>query len=124
SASHGTMSDRANKVGWRSRLKGVLRGGFTAVLYMAIANILAPAEKPWGFSTLALKRHRLRLLANKLGVRQRSLLFALVTHALNGEGANKAMSKKVIGAAYTMLDTRRNDADDDFFRVRALEAKF
>jgi hypothetical protein len=23
-----------------------------------------------------------------------------------------------------MLDTRRNDADDDFFRVRALEAKF
>ena len=124
SASHGTMSDQANKVGWRSRLKGVLRGGFTAMLYIAIANILAPAEKPWGFRTLALKRHRLRLLANKLGVRQRSLLFALVTHALNGEGEDKAMSKKVIGAAYTMLDTKRNDADDDFFRVRALEAKF
>lgn len=124
SASHGTMSDRSNKVGWRSRLKGVLRGGFTAMLYIAIANILAPAEKPWGFKTLALQRHRLRLLANKLGVRQRSLLFALVTHALNGEGEEKAMSKKVIGAAYTMLDTKRNDADDDFFRVRALEAKF
>ncbi|MGV8954741.1 MAG: hypothetical protein ACOH2M_26830, partial [Cypionkella sp.] len=76
------------------------------------------------FKTLAIKRHRLRLLANKLGVRQRSLMFALVTHALNGEGEEKAMSKKVIGAAYTMLDTNRNDADDDFFRVRALEAKF
>ena len=84
----------------------------------------AAKEKPWGFKTLALKRHRLRLLANKLGVRQRSLMFALVTHALNGEGADKHMSKKVIGAAYTMLDGKRHDADDDFFRVRALEAKF
>jgi hypothetical protein len=47
-----------------------------------------------------------------------------VTHALNGEGEEKLMSKKVIGAAYTMLDTTRNSTDDDFFRVRALEAKF
>ncbi len=124
SASHGTMSDRSNRLGWRARLSGALRGGFTATLYIIIANILAPAEKPWGFRTLALGRHRLRKLANKLGVRQRSLLFALVTHALNGTGAEKSMHKKVIGAAYTMLDTRRNDADDDFFRVRALEAKF
>jgi hypothetical protein len=124
SAAHGTMSDKNNKVGLLPRLKGMLNGGFTAVTYILLANILAPAEKPWGFKTLALERHRLRRLANKLGVRQRSLLFALVTHALNGEGEEKAMSKKVIGAAYTMLDTKRNDADDDFFRVRALEAKF
>lgn len=124
SASHGTMSDKANKLGWAARLKGALQGGATALIYIAIANILAPAEKPWGFRTLALKRQRLRALAHKLDVRQRSLMFALVTHALNGEGEDKAMSKKVIGAAYTMLDTKRNDADDDFFRVRALEAKF
>ena len=50
-----------------------------------------------------IETHRLRLLANKLGVRQRSLMFALVTHALNGEGAEKHMSKKVIGAAYTSV---------------------
>lgn len=124
SASHGTMSDQSNKLGFGARLKGMMRGGLTAVIYIVLANLLAPAEKPWGFKTLALERHRLRKLANKLGVRQRSLLFALVTHALNGEGEEKAMSKKVIGAAYTMLDTKRNDADDDFFRVRALEAKF
>lgn len=124
SAGHGTMSNKANKLPWTSRLHSAFRGGMTAFIYIAIANLLAPKEKPWGFSTLAIKRHRLRLLANKLGVRQRSLLFALVTHALNGEGEEKAMSKKVIGAAYTMLDTKRNDADDDFFRVRALEAKF
>ncbi|WP_417310723.1 hypothetical protein [Devosia sp.] len=124
SAGHGIMSDKSNKVGLVSRVKGKLRGWTTTFLYIVIANILAPAEKPWGFKTLALKRHRLRLLANKLGVRQRSLMFALVTHALNGEGADKHMSKKVIGAAYTMLDGKRHDADDDFFRVRALEAKF
>lgn len=121
---HGTMSDKANKLPWQSRLQSAISGGLTVVISLVLATLLSPAEKPWGFKTLAISRHRLRLLANKLGVRQRSLMFALVTHALNGEGEEKAMSKKVIGAAYTMLDTKRNNADDDFFRVRALEAKF
>jgi len=89
-----------------------------------LANLLAPKDLPWGFKTLAIKRHRLRLLANRLGVRQRSLMFALVTYALNGDGPDKDMSKNVIGAAYTMLDGKRNSGDDDFFRVRALQAKF
>ncbi len=124
SAGHGVMSDKTNKVGLKARIAGTLRGWGMTFMYVTLANLLAPPEKPWGFKTLALKRHRLRLLANKLGVRQRSLMFALVTHALNGEGAEKHMSKKVIGAAYTMLDGKRHDADDDFFRVRALEAKF
>ena len=124
SASHGIMSDKSNKVGLGARIQGKLRAWAMTFIYITLANLLAPPEKPWGFKTLALKRHRLRLLANRLGVRQRSLMFALVTHALNGEGAEKHMSKKVIGAAYTMLDGKRHDADDDFFRVRALEAKF
>ena len=124
SAGHGTMSDKGHKLPLGARLKSAFRGGMMAFIYIVLANILAPADKPWGFKTLAIKRHRLRLLANKLGVRQRSLMFALVTHALNGEGEEKLMSKKVIGAAYTMLDTTRNSTDDDFFRVRALEAKF
>lgn len=123
-AGHGVQSDKANKLPFGERLKSALRGGMTAFIYLVLANILAPKEQPWGFKTLAIERHRLRLLANKLGVRQRSLMFALVTHALNGEGAEKLMSKKVIGAAYTMLDPKRNNTDDDFFRVRALEAKF
>ncbi|MDV3251868.1 hypothetical protein DevBK_11035 [Devosia sp. BK] len=123
-AGHGVQSDKTNKLPFGTRLKSALRGGMTAFIYLVLANILAPKEQPWGFKTLAIERHRLRLLANKLGVRQRSLMFALVTHALNGEGAEKLMSKKVIGAAYTMLDTKRNNTDDDFFRVRALEAKF
>jgi hypothetical protein len=124
SAGHGVQSDKGHKLPLGDRLKLGAKGWMTTLIYLVMANILAPREKPWGFKTLALERHRLRRLANKLGVRQRSLMFALVTHALNGEGEEKHMSKKVIGAAYTMLDTKRNSTDDDFFRVRALEAKF
>jgi hypothetical protein len=118
------MSDKSNKVSLGARARGFFRAQLMAWTYITLANLLAVKEKPWGFKTLAVKRHRLRLLANRLGVRQRSLYFALVTYALNGEGPDKHMSKNVIGAAYTMLDGKRHDADDDFFRVRALQAKF
>lgn len=122
SASHGVMSDQANKVSLRARLGAKLRGWLMTWTFLILGNLLAAEEKPWGFKTLAIKRHQLRLLANRLGVRQRSLYFALVTHALNGDEKN--MSKKMIGANYTMLDPKRNSADDSFFRVRALQAKF
>lgn len=123
-AAHGVMSDKSNKVPLWTRFTSALRGLSLTLMYVIIANIMAPKEQPWGFKTLAIKRHRLRLLANRLGVRQRSLYFALVTHALNGDGPEKHMDKRVIGAAYTMLDEKRTASDDDFFRVRALEAKF
>ena len=122
SAGKGIMSDKNNKVGLWPRITGSLKAWSITLLYVVIGLIMAPAEKPFGFKTLAISRHRLRRLANRLGVRQRSLYFALVTHALNG--TEKALNKKVIGAAYTMLDGARNNADDDFFRVRALEAHF
>lgn len=124
SAGHGIMSDKSNKISWLQRVSSVLRAWLMTGMYLGIALVMAPAEQPFGFKTLAISRHRLRRLANKLGVRQRSLYFALVTYALNGEGKDKIWSQKVIGAAYTMLDTKRTSADDDFFRVRALEAKF
>ncbi|MGN6102480.1 MAG: hypothetical protein ACTHOR_15160 [Devosia sp.] len=123
-AAHGVMSDTSRTVGLATKMKGKFRAWMMAWTYIILGNLLAPEELPWGFRTLAIRRHRLRLLANRIGVRQRSLMFALVSFALNGEGPDKHMSKKVIGAAYTMLDSKRHDADDDFFRVRALEAKF
>jgi hypothetical protein len=123
-AAHGVMSDKKNKVPFFSRLGSVLKAQSMTWTYLILANLLAVKEKPWGFSTLAIERQRIRVLAARLGVRQRSLMFALATYALNGDGPEKHMSKKVIGAAYTMLDGRRHEADDDFFRVRALMAKF
>jgi hypothetical protein len=124
SASHGTMSDQKNKLPLWQRIKSGAHGMALTLTYIALGNLLATKEKPWGFKTLAIKRHRLRLLANRLGVRQRSLYFALVTHALNGEGKEKYFSEKVVAAAYTMLDGNRNASDDNFFRVRSLQAKF
>lgn len=123
-AGHGVQSDKGHKLPFAERFGSAAKGWGLATIYMLAALVLAPPVNPWGFRTLAIERHRLRRLANKLGVRQRSLMFALVTYALNGDGAEKHMSKKVIGAAYTMLDSKRNSADDDFFRVRALEARF
>ena len=124
SAAHGVMSDQQNKLPFWPRFKAAASGMSLTLSYVLLGNLLAAKERPWGFKTLAIKRHRLRLLANRLGVRQRSLYFALVTHALNGEGAEKYFSEKVVGAAYTMLDGNRNASDDNFFRVRALQAKF
>jgi len=123
-AGHGIMSDKKNRLSFLQRARGVLRAWMMTAMYLGIAVLMAPPEKPMGFRTLAISRHRLRRLANKIGVRQRSLYFALVTYALNGDGKNKFFSNKVIGAAYTMLDSKRYASDDDFFRVRALEAKF
>jgi hypothetical protein len=124
SAAHGVMSDKKKSLSLWQRLSGFVQGQALTWSFMILVNLLAAKEQPWGFRTLAIKRHRLRLLANRIGVRQRSLYFALVTYALNGEGAQKHMNKNVIGAAYTMLDGNRNAADDDFFRVRALMARF
>jgi hypothetical protein len=125
SAAHNSMSAKANKIGLLSRIGSFFHAQFLAWSYILAANLLAPPLKPWGFKTLAIKRHRLRLLANRLGVRQRSLYFALVTYALNGDGPEKHFRKKVIGAAYTLLgDSGRNELEDDFLRVRALQAKF
>jgi hypothetical protein len=124
SAAHGVMSDKDNKISLGARILGTVNAWAMTLIYVGLGLTFAPPAKPFGFKTLAISRHRLRLLANRLGVRQRSLYFALVTHALNGEGPDKYLAKKVVGAAYTMLDGNRNNADDDFFRVRALQAKF
>jgi hypothetical protein len=122
-ANHGIQSNKSNKVGIGARLKGAFGAGLGVAIHLFFAHILSPADKPWGFKTLALRRDRLRHLANRLGVRQRSLYFAIVTHALHSD-TDRRLNQEVIAAAYTMLDTRRTEIDDDFFRVRALGAKF
>jgi hypothetical protein len=126
SQSAARASDRSGsrKIGPGTRLLNAVQAQLMVWAYIAAANILAPNEQPWGYKTLAIKRHRLRLLANRLGVRQRSLYYALVTYALNGEGPRKHMSKRVIGAAYTLLGGKPTDGDDGWLRVKAMQAKF
>jgi hypothetical protein len=122
-ANHGIQSNTGNKLGWLKRVRGAISGYFMATLFAGAGNLVNAPERPLHFRTLALSRHRLRALSNKLGVRQRSLYFALTTFALLSE-KERRVKEKVITAAYTMLDTNRTASDDDFFRVRALQASF
>jgi hypothetical protein len=114
---------QGRKVGLLLRLATGVRGQFMAWSYIALAQVFAAKVKPWGFKTLAIKRLRLKTLAARLGVRQRSLYFALVTHGLH-VGGEAHVSKAVIAVAYTLLEGHRTEIDDDFLRVRALLAKF
>ncbi|MEQ1900175.1 MAG: hypothetical protein ABL866_05535 [Devosia sp.] len=122
-ANHGIQSDKANKLSWFKRFRGAVSGYLMASLFAGVGNIANAPERPLHFRTLALPRQRIRALAGKLGVQQRSLYFALTTFALLSE-KERRVKEKVITAAYTMLDTNRTASDDDFFRVRALQASF
>ena len=121
-SSHGTMSSAANKVSWRKRLSFAAVTALTLPLHMISAHLLSPKVVDMGFRSLAFERAALRRVANRLGVRQRSLMFALVMYAINDGG--KGFSPEKIRGIYTMLDSERHDYDDDFFRVRSLEAIF
>ncbi len=121
-ANHGIQKNKGNKVPFGARLKGALRAGLGAAIHLFFAHVLSPPDNPTQFRTLALSRDRMRKLANRLGVRQRALYFAIVTYALHS-AKDRRFNEHVITAAYTMLDTNRNAVDDDFFRVRALMAK-
>ena len=122
-AGHGIQSDKSKKVPFGARARAFLSGMIGASLHLFFAYVMAPPDKPTRFRTLPIARDRVRRLANALGVRQRSLYFALVTHGLHSK-TDRNHNKSVITAAYTMLDTNRHAGDDDFFRVRTLMAKF
>ena len=122
-ANHGIQSDTKRRETWFKRFRQGFRGSMMAWIYSIAGNLLNAPERKLHYRTLAISRHRARVLANKLGIRQRSLYFALVTYALHSE-RDRRVKEKLITAAYTMLDTKRTASDDDFFRVRALEAKF
>ncbi|MBU2533288.1 MAG: hypothetical protein KKB37_11145 [Alphaproteobacteria bacterium] len=96
--------------------------GLAAILHLVIANLLAPKKLNMGFATLAIERSRLRRIADKFGVRQRSLMFAVVMYALNQ--AKGGFNAKKISAAYTGLDDDRAKKGDSYFRVRTLRTQF
>ncbi len=119
---HGTMSSPKNKAPLSKRLGLGALAALTLPLHMISAHLLSPGKVEMGFRTLVFDRSRLRDISRRLGVRQRSLMFGVVMFALNKKG--QGFSKKKIRSIYTMLDTERHDFDDDFFRVRSLDAIF
>ena len=123
-AAHGVMSDQTHKKSVGAKLNATFGAWMMTSIYWVMGMLFGGADEPWGFKTLAIERNRLRKLSNRIGVRQRALMFGLVAYALHSDGHGKLNNKRVIAANYTMLDTNRHADDDAFFRVRALEAKF
>ncbi len=122
SAAHGRLSNKTNKLPFRQRLRFTLVGTLAGTINLALAHATRRPERDMGFRTVALKRDQLRRVSRKLGVGQRALMFSLVMYALNQ--GKTPVNPNVISVAYTMLDTTRHDADDDFFRVNVLMTKF
>jgi hypothetical protein len=118
-----TAPEPKSRLPFKRRLGLAVGSTLGALIQLYLSNARPAPPKELGFRSLAIERSRLRDLANRIGVRQRSLMFALITQALNV--AEKGPEAAVITAAYTMLDhSSRTEADDDMFRVRALDAKF
>lgn len=122
SAAHGAISDKKNRVPLRDKLKFKMIGAISGTVQMIMAHAGNGAPKDIGFKTVALDRQQVRRVAQSVGVGQRALMFALVMHALNDGG--KGVHPKVISTAYTMLDTNRQETDDNFFRVNTVLTKF
>jgi len=122
SAGHGIMSVAKNRAPLSKKLILGSLVALTLPLHMISAHLLSPKKVDMGFRSIVFDRLTLRRIAIRLGVRQRSLMFGVVMFALNKGG--KGFGSKKIRSIYTMLDTDRHDFDDDFFRVRSLDAAF
>jgi hypothetical protein len=114
-------SNVADEVPLTQRLIQGMIISLVTLFHLILAHLKAPPLTEMEFATLTFKRALLRRVADKLGVRQRTLLFALVMFALNKD--NK-LDKKSIRAAYTGLDDDRSRKGDDYFRVRTIRARF
>jgi hypothetical protein len=123
SASHGTMSDKSNRPPLFKRVVNGVLSFAMAMIYLVWGPLVGGSEKPVGFAAIAIDRHRLRRIANGLGITQRALYFALVTHAVNG-GTRGRIHGTRLATAYTRLGADRSDTDDDFFRVRNVDVRF
>jgi len=108
---------------FKARFKLGIASTIGAALQLYFSHAKPSPVKDIRFKSLAVERERIRDLANRIGVRQRSLMFGLITQALNV--ADKEPNHSFVAAAYTMLDhSNRTQADDDQFNVRALLANF
>lgn len=104
------------------RLKIAAFAGFLAPAQLLLAAFIAPRTVDYGHASVVLERVRLRRVALALGVRQRSLMFALVAYALNG---GSGFNKKSLFCTYTDLEAPQTfNTGNEFFRFRLMEATF
>ena len=91
-------------------------------LQLLAAQLLVPKKTDAHYRALCVERERLKRIATKLDISQRSLIFSLSTFVLNDGG--KGFSAKTISAMYADLDgASQFQTNDDFFRFRMVALK-
>lgn len=118
---HGKMNNPDNRVGWLEKLGYSVTAAIVAPYQMILAYLFAPPPSEHVFESYCLERQQLRQAAARLDVRQRAVMFALVMWSMYRNRDTNEPHK--IRIHYTNLTDERSNADDDFFRVRAIEAK-
>ena len=108
---------------------GPLRGAALAFAGAAVAPFhlamsrLPGREAPGGRATVIdIDRGAVRRLAGRLGVRQRSLLFTLALHSLNGDARDRP--KKAHLVSYSTLPEARTTLEDSALNLRMQVARF
>lgn len=123
STGHGTLSAPTQDY---SLLRRIAYGATAALLgpaQLLAALAVAPRRTDKTCKSLVFRREQLRRVAAKLGLRQRSLMFALSLYALNQGG--KGYSRKKISATYANLDMPgRAGSEGAYFRHWVTEAGF
>lgn len=91
-------------------------------LHLLAANVLPGPREDRHFALRAWDRRQIARIANRLGVRKRALMYALVLNGMFGAGT--IGGKKRIACLYSLLDSRPDMMRDEFIRMRSLQARF
>lgn len=90
---------------------------------LALAHVIAPRTVDRVYEPVSVSRERLRRIAQSLGVRQRSIMFAAAAFVLNNGG--EGFSRRRLSVIYADLNQKAVRATgEDFFRYRMVETKF
>ena len=97
-------------------------GAVLAGLHLVAGNLVTLRPGPYGFATRAFPRPLFRELAQRFGVSQRALLYALAMHAIfDLEGPGK---KRRISSTYSVLDEALGAGNDAYMRMQMRFATF
>lgn len=85
---------------------------------LVIAGVQWRTLDAYALRTMSFGRAALKQAARRLGVQQRSLLFALVMYGLHHVGPDGPPTKRRHLVGYSNLDVERHRGDDDYVRLR------
>jgi hypothetical protein len=97
-------------------------GSGAALLHLLAGNLVNLRPGPFAFETRAYPRAQFSRLARELGVRQRSVFFALVMHTVFSAGTPGG--KPRMSCTYSTIDAGGGAHRDPYMRMRMLLSRF